>query len=220
MLSDMIKAADILTTGTRLRLHPEKSDGLYPGKIESITPAHLSIAMNLPAALYLSLPLLNEPIHCQLTGGRGLYLFTTPYQGKTPLPQQLWRVEAPELIERQQQRRFVRVPVPLPLEVRSASTPPQKTITIDISGNGVCFVCAKEVPIASIVGICIDDLPQFGQLQITAEVIRCTPVCVPAGIIYHVGVYMGSTLTAQAQERLVHCLFHLQRIYLQKGIRS
>ena len=67
--------------------------------------------------------------------------------------------------------------------------------------------------------ILIEDLPGMDELPISADAVRCMPVKVPAGCVYHVGVCFENYLSRPMRTHLLHAINVLQRQVLHKGIR-
>jgi c-di-GMP-binding flagellar brake protein YcgR len=133
----------------------------------------------------------------------------------------IWYLEKPVNVRRVQMRRFVRVPMALPLTVKlpgehgSLHNAAEATL-VDISGGGLCF--ATQMKSRSKVRIAVDipNLPLFGTLRTFAQVERCTAIEVFNGKIYHIGASLENSLSKKEQEKLIQCIFELQRKYLQK----
>lgn len=124
-----------------------------------------------------------------------------------------------KIVRKQQQRRFVRVATPLPARIRLPNSRgglrnPQETVTIDISGGGICFVAKEPIPVESQINLSVANLPGIGELNTSADVVRCTPISVLAGRIYHIGVSIEKSLTRGLQDKLIRSIFTLQRQYI------
>lgn len=224
MISDLVKAAPILTVGQKMRLHAAGSEHAYKGVLQEIGELYIAAAIEISPEDYINAPLVDTPVEVHLAGRNCLYLTTCAYRGNAPLPAQIWYVKKPDTLERQQQREFVRVPVPLPLRVKTINIyggykDARETVSVDISGNGLCFVSEQDIPVPSMVQLLIEDLPGMDELPISADAVRCMPVKVPAGCVYHVGVCFENYLSRPVRTHLLHAINVLQRQVLHKGIR-
>lgn len=128
-------------------------------------------------------------------------------------------------VERVQMRRFVRVPIPLPIQVKlpGAHGSMQNTIDatlVDISGGGICFAHTEEVLLHEKIIITIPNLPRYGTLHTEARTERCTKIPVFSGTVFHIGASFEDNLAPRQQDKLIQCIFELQRSYLQKGLRT
>ncbi|SFT73275.1 c-di-GMP-binding flagellar brake protein YcgR, contains PilZNR and PilZ domains [Selenomonas sp. GACV-9] len=194
------------------------------GIIAEISLRYLAIHIDCVPETFLNVPTDDVALECAVTGNGCVYRFTTSFRSSSVLEEMTWYLEKPDTVERVQMRRFVRVPIALPMLVKIPGrygNLRNATITtlVDISGGGLCFACNEEVPLQSRVAIAIPGLPLYGTLKTDAIVERCTPIEVPAGTVYHIGVSLEDRLTLRQQDKLVQSVFYLQRDYLKKGLR-
>lgn len=223
MSTHMICADDFLAADQPLHIQLNEAAALR-GRISSIEPNILAVQMqplwNEPAP---ATPAIGKDLQVSIPGKQCAYRFTSTYQHKHVVDDLIWYIAKPKLIEKQQLRRFIRVPASLPMRVRLPNSlggfrNTRSTVTIDISGGGLCFVSKDPAPPESQIRLSVAGLPQLGELSSTAEVVRCTRVHVPAGIIYHIGVSLEKSLPVRTQDKLIHSIFCLQRKHLSSGL--
>lgn len=223
MSSESMAADEALSIEQAVYLYPENEPRARTGQITEITDEYIAITMAMDTQEYLNTPSLDDAFRCAVTGDNCVYRFAAAYRSSTPLPDQIWYITKPVDVERQQQRRFVRVPAQLPMRVKLTNNygglkNAMETTMVDISGNGVCFVSEKETPVDGTISIEIPDLPIIGTLQTEAIVKRCDVVDVPSGQVYHIGAYLGDNLRRGQEDKLIRCVFELQRKYLERGM--
>lgn len=223
MHDNMICSADFLAVDQPLNIHSKNLPAALNGKIAAIEPGFLSLLIQLPANGCL--PRLNagEVMQVTIPDKHCVYRFASIYQHKNVVDDLIWYISKPEQLEKQQLRRFIRVPVPLPIQIKAPNVyggfrNAKSSVTIDISGGGLCFVSKDPAPPESQIRLSVAGLPQLGELSSTAEVVRCTRVHVPAGIIYHIGVSLEKSLPVRTQDKLIHSIFCLQRKHLSSGL--
>ena len=226
MTKDTKRAEDVLHPGQFLRLQTSVADAPVEvsGRLQEIACRYLAVALDVAADVFCSAPPVGTEVACAAAGDGCVYRFTAGLRGSSRLPQRLWFLERPATVSRIQMRRYVRVPISLPLAVRlpgdhGSLHDAEEVALVDISGGGLCFARAEEVMLAAQIAIDIPQLPQYGRLAAVARVKRCTPVETPTGRVYHVGVSLEKSLTAREQERLIQSVFTLQRSYLRRGLR-
>lgn len=151
------------------------------------------------------------------------YRFSSVFCASSPLPDHIWYMELPAEVERQQKRDFVRVPVPLPMQVTlpnlyGGKNKAKDTTLVDISGNGVSFVWKEPLEDGMEIEIAIPDLPAVGELKTTAVVMRSLDRTALATPVYHIGAHFAAYLDKRQQNQLVRCIFLLQRKYLERGL--
>ena len=223
MPNETLAAKEVLQAGQAIRLYPANSGTIRLGKITETAPDCLSVTMTMTPAEYLNAPESNATFQCAVTGDNCVYRFPAIFHGSAPLPDLIWYISSPAEIERQQNRRFVRVPIPLPIRVKLTNiygsfNNAMETTLVDISGNGVCFVSKKPAETGSKIAIEIPDLPVLGTLHTTAVVKRCAAVEVLTSCVYHIGAYLEDDMDKNTQNKLIRCVFQLQRKYLEKGM--
>ena len=225
------RAEDVLHPGQFAHIgvpDEEAASGLHimQGRLMEFASRYIAIEIDCPIKDFLSSPDAGADIACAIVGDGGVYRFTAGFRSSTRLPEQMWFLERPETVSRVQMRRFVRVPIELPLAVRlpgghgSLHTAKDTTL-VDISGGGLAFTNDDQVLLASNIAIAIPEIPGFGQLKAHALVKRCTPITTPTGrTVYHIGAeFEADDFSHAEQERLIQTVFELQRSYLQRGLR-
>ena len=221
MAAQCIPADDFLAIGQKLHIHWQNQPSLVLGKLTDIEEHWLAIAIE--RGDQAAVPPADQPLQLSIAGDYCVYRFTAVYQNRRALSLPLWYITRPQAISCCQERRFVRVPAPLPVRVRIANAfggtgNAHETMAVNISGGGICFVALHPVERKRQVQLDIAGLPLFGSLRVTGEVCRCLPLDVPYGRIYHIGVCLEKYLSHSIQEKLVHCIFELQRNYLERGL--
>ena len=224
--NEQMAADDFLTIRQQLVIHTAASAETMRGTITKIEPAFLAVELLLTAGTSPPVLQSGDPLNVSIAARQCIYRFESIFQSRDSDPSPIWYINKPDLLERQQQqRRFVRVAAPLPARVRLPNSRgglrnPQETVTIDISGGGLCFVAKEPVPLKSRIGLSVANLPGIGEINTTADVVRCTPVSVLAGRIYHIGVSIEKSISTGLQDKLIRSIFALQRKYLANGMAA
>lgn len=193
------------------------------GILKEMTPDRLVVEMQMTDAEYAHGPAANAQFHCAMPSEKCTYRFASVFCGSSPLPDHIWYMELPLQVERQQKRDFVRVPVPLPMQVTlpnlyGGKNKAKDTTLVDISGNGASFVWKEPLEAGMEVELSIPDLPAVGELRTTAVVMRSIDRTALATPVYHIGAYFAAYLDKKQQNQLVRCIFLLQRKYLERGL--
>lgn len=215
MAGEMVQAGKVLKIGQRVEFDAEDGIGRYTSRIEDILSDRLVVAMPIDEKRRPVLPEPDTRVYGRIITDKCVYRFFSIYKERLAEPIPVWRITKPELVERWQRRRFVRVPARLVLIVQIVNPegqlePSVKTTSVDISGNGICFTYPSRVHIGSRAVLDIESLPDIGNLQITGRVTKCVPVEVPTAVIYHVGVEFEH-MEPSVQNKLVRFIFELQR---------
>ena len=194
------------------------------GTIRVLSHQALTVSLAVSDREFLLVPSAGADADCAIIGNGCVYHFASTARSASALPLKIWYLERPPVVYRVQQRRFVRVPLALPMQVRLPGAHgslhnPADTMLVDISGGGLCFASASEVPPGSRIALDIPDLPLYGPLQTTALVRRCTAVAIQSGTVFHVGASLEDSLTIRQQDKLIQSIFRMQRDYLEKGLR-
>ncbi len=221
MEAQLVLADNILAIGQKLHIHWEEQPVLIQGTINDIEERYLAIAME--RGWQEMTPKSEASLQISIAADHCVYRFTAIYQNRRSLSLPLWYVTRPHTLQCAQDRRFVRVPASLPLQVRilnplGTADDPYTTTALNISGNGLCFISLEPIEPHRQVHLTIEQLPLLGQLHIQGEVCRCLSIDVPRGRIYHIGVCLEKYLSHAIQEKLIHCVFELQRSYLGRGL--
>lgn len=226
LTEDTKRAENVLHPGQYFRLQTTVQDASveFSGRLQEIACRYLAVALDIETEAFLTAPTAGTEVACAAAGDGCVYRFTAGFRGCSRLPERLWFLDWPETVSRIQMRRYVRVPIDLPLSVRLPGAhgslhDAEEAALVDIGGGGLCFASADEVMLAAHIAIDIPHLPRYGRLATIARVKRCTPVETPTGRVYHVGVSLEEGLSAREQERLIQSVFELQRSYLQRGLR-
>lgn len=222
-----MNGADVLALQQVIHIHTADRELLAIGKLGEIGEEFdfLGIEMNMEDQEYVNAPRQGQGLFCAAQGDNCVYRFSAKFRSSTALPEKKWYLDFPEEVQRQQQRQFVRVPVPMELGLKVklpnglGSLRRAKEMTIcDISGSGICFASDQEAPIGSQVSVYIEDLPGFGPLKTTATVRRCTQIRFLNHYVYHIGAHMEGNISEKQQDKLVRALFRMQQQYLKKGV--
>lgn len=209
--------------GPLVHITAEDSVPAYQGKIIESADRFLAVNLAISPQLFIHAPSTGHTLQCTITGDGCIFRFAAVFLSSSALPETIWYLEKPTIVHRIQQRRFVRVPMALPLTVRLPGehgclhNAAEATI-VDISGGGLCFTCPSKIPLKVRIAIDIPNMPRLGRLRAFAQVERCTAIEIFNGQIYHIGASLDNSLGKQKQEKLIQSVFELQREYLQKGL--
>lgn len=222
MSGEIIRIESAVKIGQRVEFYLEDNDEKYLSRIEDITPDELIVAMPLDEKRRPIIPAEGENLYGQAVGKQCVYKFFSIYKDKALQPIPVWHISKPPTVEKRQNREFVRVRTALPLKIRLVAEDgslqqPQITTTVDISGNGICFMLQKPVTVGSSVALEMNSLPEIGTVKIMTEVARCMEIRVSSEHLYHVGVRFLH-LPRQIQNKLVRFIFDLQRRDLARGV--
>lgn len=218
----LMNADQVLALGQRLSVMVSNGESSYSSRIEDIQENYIEIAMPVDEK---GVPVIPEPgtmVLCKVNGQGCCYGFDTVFQdkGRDPIP--VWYISKPDVVEKFQNREFVRVRAVMPLIVRPVNEeggldPVIFSETVDISGGGVCFSLEKELAIDSSVAVEIHNIPNIGMIKLMCKVVRCAPVSSLDGKLFHIGAKFVD-ISRPIQNRLVRYVFELQRKGLAKGI--
>lgn len=222
MAGEILKAGNVLKIGQRVEFYLENDDERYTSRIEDITPTQLIVAMPVDSKRRPIIPAAGEQLYAMAVGDQCRYQFFSIYQDKDAVPIPVWKITRPEIVERHQNRAFVRVLVTLPVKVQAMNDkggldPVTETKTVDLSGGGLCFVWPVGIPLGRQAVIELNNIPYVGTMQVMTRIARCVRVEQSDKAIYHIGVRF-LTLTRPVSNKLVHFIFDLQRKSLAKGI--
>ncbi|WP_187620310.1 flagellar brake protein [Selenomonas ruminis] len=221
MTTESKPAEAVLREGQAIHITDNAID--IHGTINEIAHRFLSISLDVSPQTFLATPLNSDELQCTVTGNGCVYRFAANFRSSSTVAEKNWFIEKPATVERIQMRRFVRVPMPLPIQVKlpGAHGSMQDTIEatlVDISGGGICFAHTNEVLLHEKIIITIPDLPLYGTLHTEARIERCTKIEVFSGTVFHIGASFEDNLDLRQQDKLIQCIFELQRSYLQKGL--
>ena len=224
MTDETIDASKVLHEGQAIHITTDDESINHQGTILELSNRFLAINLAINRKAFLNTPAAGRLIQCAVTGDGCVLRFQAGFRSSSALPAMIWYLERPEALRRVQLRRFVRVPMALPLNVKlpgahgSLHNATEATL-VDISGGGLCFANTDEVPLKTRIAIDVPDLPLYGTLSSFAQVKRCTAIEIFNGRIYHIGASLENDLNKKEQEKLIQCIFELQRKYLKKGLR-
>ncbi|WP_315443708.1 PilZ domain-containing protein [uncultured Selenomonas sp.] len=184
----------------------------------------LAARLDIPVGKLVDTPSAGQMLQCHLTGAGCVYHFDVPYRSASPLPDTIWYLDLPESAERIQLRDFVRVPIPMSIEVKlpgdhGSLKDYREVALIDISGGGLCFVHNEPLIMEAPIVVRVPDLPHIGTLDAEGTVRRATPIETNLGMTYHIGVMFGDALGRRERDRLVQSVYQLQQSYLRKGLK-
>ena len=121
MAGDLMNAATVLKIGQRVEFYLEDDDIRYTSRIEDITADRLIVAMPVDEKRRPIIPAAGEQLYGLAVGEACRYRFFSVFKGKARDPIPVWMITKPEVVERHQNRSFVRVMVRLPIQVRSST---------------------------------------------------------------------------------------------------
>ena len=184
----------------------------------------LTVRLDVPVGKFVDTPETGQVFQCHLTGSGCVYHFDVPYRSSSPLPDTLWYLDLPEGAERIQLRDFVRVPIPMSIDVKlpgnhGSLKDYREVALIDISGGGLCFVHDEPLIMDAPIAVRVPDLPHIGTLETEGTIRRATPIETNLGMTYHIGVSFGDVLSNRERDRLVQSIYQLQQSYLRKGLK-
>ena len=184
----------------------------------------LAVRLDIPIGKYVNTPEVGQVFQCHLTGAGCVYHFAVPYRSAAPLPDTVWYLDLPTSAERIQLRDFVRVPIPMSIDVKlpgdhGSLKDYREVALIDISGGGLCFVHDEPLIMDAALAVRVPDLPHIGTLETQGTIRRATPIETNLGMTYHIGISFGDALSNRERERLVQSIYQLQQSYLRKGLK-
>ena len=227
MTGELLEAGKILIPGARLEFFVGEDETKYTSRVEDFGDGLLIVAMPTSKEGVPIIPYKGEQVYGLAIGKEqthSRYRFITVFEsygkeGNVPI----WRIKMPEVVERFQNREFVRVKVSQTMHVSfidedGARSEPILTWSIDISGNGVSFLLEEPVEenIKAIVEI--EGIPEIGTLSTMARVVRCTEIKRQQGDKAYI---VGTTfldLPKPKTNQMVRWLFSVQRRAIAKGI--
>jgi len=226
MAGELIKAGEILKIGQRIEFYVGDEDEKYTSRIEDMTKDELMVAMPMNKQGVPVIPFTGEKLYALAVGEYCRYRFFTTYHGTARIDGgnfAVWKIAKPEEVERHQNRQFVRIHVRQRVQVRVIDEEghildPVMTYSVDLSGNGICFVSNGPIHIGNKVALEIYDIPEVNVIEVMSHVVRCTEMENSSGKkFYHVGVAFEN-LARPVVNKIVRYLFTVQRKSLAKGI--
>lgn len=223
MTRDLVKSDKVLKLGQRMEFTlMDVADKSHSSRLEDIQGDKLMVAMPFDERRVPILPEVGSQIFGKIITKSCAYRFTSTFHTAVAKPIPMWVISKPVVVEKFQNREFVRVKVTRPIIVHpineeGVTQPLVSTNTVDISGGGVCFVLFNPLPLNSQVTMDIDNLSNMELLQIKGEVVRCQPVDVAGIKVYHIGVKFLDMPRIE-QSKLIKFIFELQRRNLKMGV--
>ena len=210
MAGDLMNAATVLKIGQRVEFYLEDDDIRYTSRIEDITSDRLVVAMPVDEKRRPIIPAAGEQLYGLAVGEKCRYRFFSVFKGKERDPIPVWMITKPEVVERHQNRSFVRAAVRLPIQVRIIDTDGResdlmKLYTTDVSGGGVSFIVPRHVRINSRASIVFTNFPNIGTLSVMARVVRSLPL-EPSDRGWQLGAHFLE-LDRGTMNKIVHFVF-------------
>ena len=210
MAGDLMNAATVLKIGQRVEFYLEDDDIRYTSRIEDITSDRLVVAMPVDEKRRPIIPAAGEQLYGLAVGEKCRYRFFSVFKGKARDPIPVWMITKPEIVERHQNRSFVRAAVRLPIQVRIIDTDGResdlmKLYTTDVSGGGVSFIVPRHVRINSRASIVFTNFPNIGTLSVMARVVRSLPL-EPSDRGWQLGAHFLE-LDRGTMNKIVHFVF-------------
>ena len=210
MAGDLMNAATVLKIGQRVEFYLEDDDIRYTSRIADITADRLIVAMPVDEKRRPIIPAAGEQLYGLAVGEKCRYRFFSVFKGKARDPIPVWMITKPEVVERHQNRSFVRAAVRLPIQVRIIDTDGResdlmKLYTTDVSGGGVSFIVPRHVRINSRASIVFTNFPNIGTLSVMARVVRSLPL-EPSDRGWQLGAHFLE-LDRGTMNKIVHFVF-------------
>ena len=210
MAGDLMNAATVLKIGQRVEFYLEDDDIRYTSRIEDITSDRLIVAMPVDEKRRPIIPMDGEQLYGLAVGEKCRYRFFSVFKGKKREPIPVWMITKPEIVERHQNRSFVRAMVRLPIQVRIIDTEGResdlmKLYTTDVSGGGVSFIVPRHVRVNSRASIVFTNFPNIGTLSVMARIVRSLPL-EPSDRGWQVGAHFLE-LDRGTMNKIVHFVF-------------
>lgn len=210
MAGDLMNAATVLKIGQRVEFYLEDDDIRYTSRIEDITSERLVVAMPVDEKRRPIIPMEGEQLYGLAVGEKCRYRFFSVFKGKKREPIPVWLITKPEIVERHQNRSFVRAMVRLPIQVRIIDTEGResdlmKLHTADVSGGGVSFAVPRYVKVNSRASIVFTNFPNIGTLSVMARIVRCEPL-EPSDRGWQLGAHFLE-LDRGTMNKIVHFVF-------------
>lgn len=145
------------------------------------------------------------------------YAVETVIIQRIAVPVPVFVLELPDSIRRVQRRNFVRIPAFYPMTFRSVDkrglSDTKKGTMLDLSGGGVRFQTDEAVEMGAVL-LAYLDLPS-GPMQTSARVCRVEKI--PDIKKYRISVDFYQ-ITERDRDRIISCVFDLQRSMRKKGL--
>lgn len=189
----------------------------FSSRIEDLSDDKLVLGMPMLKG-YPIIPTIGSTFEAKLVTEFSAYKFVSVYKGKKMDPFPVWVASIPKVVEKFQQREFVRIKTTIPVLVRLRDEesekllPPVNTYIRDISGGGVRLIMNHSLPEKSIIHLEFD-VPEIETIKVYAEVIRSVQ---PVGTedIFWIGAKFLS-LPNLIRSKLIRFIFKKQREMLK-----
>ena len=224
MAGELVQAGRVLRIGQRVEFYLDNDDEKYLSRIEDITDKGIVVAMPFNKKRVPVIPMRGTYVYALAVGDKCRYQFLTIFREKSLqdgfLP--VWHIDKPDRVEKHQNREFVRVRVTKNVAVSiigddGSIGEPTMTYTIDLSGNGVCFLMNEPLPVDTQVALELYDIPDVGTVKVMGRVIHSTKFERRDGDVFHIGTHMEH-LSRQIMNKIVRYLFYVQRRNIAKGV--
>lgn len=213
--SQTFSSKDILYSGQWVLLDSPHYEQPVEGILKEIKGNTITVDVSdLTPEEYTSAPLFDSKFTLYATNKNGHFEARVIFRGSSPLPDTLFSLECPEVMERTQQREFVRVPASLPVRYQILDShgisQARETSLVNISSTGLCFAADRMIPCPSAIALQISGLPGIDSLTLKSDAVRCRAVESNGAPVYHVGVYFGDYIPAADRDNLMKALIALQ----------
>ncbi len=224
MAGELVKAEQVLKIGQRIEFYVDDDDEKYLSRIENVTDKYIIAAMPYNRKRVPVIPVRGANVYALAVGQKCRYRFFSVFREKSLedgyLP--VWHIDKPEQVEKHQNREFVRVRVTKKVMVSvigqdGSIGEPSMTYTVDLSGNGVCFIMDNPLPQDTEVALELYDIPGVGTVKVMGRVIHSTKFERRDGDVFHIGTHMEH-LSRQIMNKIVRYLFYVQRRNIAKGV--
>ncbi len=223
---DFVPAAEALAEAPSVYLFikpdKDKSPQVISGTVYNTIEHHFAVSVDLTDDIYKDSPAVGTEISCAAPSDKCAYHFLAIFCGSTKLPDRIWLLSLPEKVERCQARTYVRIPADMPFgfwpqNVFGGWQNAQKADLVDISGGGIGFLTEQPLKPGQHMKIELHELPDIGQFRAEAVVRRAVPFDGSMATTFHVGASL--ILDRRMRERLIRCIFQMQRKHLERGIK-
>lgn len=213
--------ASELNVNQRIEITVDEEGSEYknlPSRIEGVTDQHLYIAIPMKWGQLLPLRVRQKLIISFNHKGR-FFQFDTVIMQRRLKPIPMLVVLKPDSFREIQRRRWVRVPVSIPIKFgvhnEEENTPVYEATTVDISGGGVCFLTRNPVAAGQLLDAEID-LPNREPVYCQLKVLRVLETETEGSVIKAFSEYYD--ISESQRERIIGFVFEKQREWIKKGL--
>lgn len=210
-----------LNVNQRIEITVDEEGSEYknlPSRIEGVTDEYLYIAIPMKWGQLLPLRVRQKLIININHQGR-FFQFDTEIIQRRLQPIPLLVVSKPDSFREIQRRRWVRVPVSIPVRFAVHSeeedTPVYEATTVDISGGGVCFLTRNPVAAGQLLDAQID-LPNREPVYCQLKVLRLLEKETDGSVNKAVSEFYD--ISENQRERIIAFVFEKQREWIKKGL--